>query len=187
MKREQQQRTDKDDEIVGPAKLHAGHSRRMLGTGAGAKQAWRNDAEHPLTLAYVKGQLIRGNEKHSAMQRYEAGDAYRAACEASQRKTRDSTDMNIVSGGKREGMNERTLDAFAWLRAVESGLGEEDRRIVRLVCGEGWFPSEAVRAAFGHNHYKYAVVPRFNEALDHLIEAIAKGRPHSEGRLRFDD
>jgi hypothetical protein len=84
-------------------------------------------------------------------------------------------------------MNERTLDAFAWLRAVESGLGEEDRRIVRLVCGEGWFPSEAVRAAFGHNHYKYAVVPRFNEALDHLIEAIAKGRPHSEGRLRFDD
>lgn len=171
-----QQGIGKDDEIVGPAKLHAGHSRRPLGTAAGARKAWRNDAEHPLTLSYAKGQLIRGNDKHSAMQRYEAGDAYRAACEASLPKTRDSTDMNIVSGGKREGINERMLDAMTWLRAVDSGLREEDRRIVRLVCGEGRFPSEAVRAAFGHDHYKFAVVPRFNEALDHLIEAIAKAR-----------
>ena len=162
------------DEIVGPAKLHSGHSRRSLGTAAGAKKAWRNDAEHPLTLAYAKGQLIRGNEKHSAMQRYEAGDAYRAAYEASQHKTRDSTDMNVVSGGKGAGVTERMIDAFAWLRIVESRLTHEDRRIVRMVCGEGCFPSEAVRAAFGHDHYKFAVIPRFNEALDHLIEAIAK-------------
>jgi hypothetical protein len=182
MSSKQPRRTGKDDEIVGPAKLHAGHSPRALGTAAGARKAWRNDAEHPLTLAFVKGQLIRGNEKHSAMQRYEAGDAYRAACEASVRKTRDSTDMNIVSGGKREGMNERMLDAFAWLRGVDSGLSEEDRRIVRLVCGEGWFPSEAVRAAFGHDHYKFAVVPRFNEALDHLVEAIAKTRSQTTER-----
>jgi hypothetical protein len=77
------------------------------------------------------------------------------------------------------------LDAFAWLRAVDSGLGEEDRRIVRLVCGEGWFPSEAIRAAFGHDHYKFAIVPRFNEALDHLIEAIAKARSHAERKRHF--
>ena len=186
MSRRRQRKAGKDDEIVGPAKLHAGHSRRMLGTGASAKKAWRNDAEHPLTLAYAKGQLIRGNEKHTAMQRYEAGDAYRAACETSQHKTRDSTDMNVVSGGKKEGVIEGMLDAFAWLRAVDSGLGDEDRRIVRLVCGEGWFPSDAVRAAFGHDHYKYAVVPRFNEALDHLIEAIEKARSLGVGRRNFN-
>jgi hypothetical protein len=185
MRSKKQHRADAHDESVGPAKLHAGHSRRMLGPGAGAKKGWRNDAEHPLTLAYAKGQLIRGNQKNSAMQRYEAGDAYRAACEASLRKTRDSTDMNVVSGGRREGTNERMLDAFAWLRAVDSGLSEEDRRIVRLVCGEGWFPSEAVRAAFGHDHYKFAVVPRFNEALDHLIEAIAKASSLVGGRRQF--
>jgi hypothetical protein len=173
------------DEIAAPAKLHDGHSQRTLSTAAGAKKAWRNDAEHPLTLAYAKGQLIRGNEKYSAMQRYEAGDAYRAACEASRMKTRDSTDMNIVSGGKTEGPNERMLDAFAWLRAVDAGLSDEDRRIVRMVCGEGRFPSDAVRAAFGHDHYKFAVVPRFNEALDHLIEAITKAQSSGAARRKF--
>ena len=166
--------SERPDAILGPAKLHSGHSLRALGTGAGAKRAWRNDAEHPLTLAYAKGQLMRGNEKHSAMQRYQAGDAYRAAYEASQRKTRDSTDMNVVSGGKGEGVTERMIDASAWLNAVDSQLTDEDRRVVRMVCGEACFPSEAVRAAFGHDHYKYAVVPRFNEALDHLIEAIVR-------------
>jgi len=162
--------------IVGPAKFHAGHSRRTIGIHAGAKKGWRNDAEHPLSLAHAKGQLIRGNQAYSAAQRYEAGDCYRGAYESAQRKTRDSTDMNVVSGGKGEGVTERMMDAFRWLRAVEAQLNAEDRRIIRMVCGEGHFPSEAVRAAFGHDHYKFAVVPRFNEALDHLIEALAKTR-----------
>jgi len=169
--------------IVGPAKLHAGHRRRMLGAAAGSKRGWRNDSEHPLSLAYAKGQLIRGNEKYSAAQRYEAGDLYRVAYEASQRKTRDSTDMNVVSGGKGEGITERMIDAGRWLGAIEARLNREDGRIVRMVCGEGYFPSEAVRTAFGHDHYKFAVLPRFNEALDHLIEAIAETR-QTNGRER---
>jgi hypothetical protein len=46
-----------------------------------------------------------------------------------------------------------------------------------MVCGEGHWPSTAVRAAVGHSHYDKAVVPRFNEALDHLVEAIRNSPP----------
>jgi hypothetical protein len=50
------------------------------------------------------------------------------------------------------------IDASRWLKAVEAQLNAEDRTILRLVCGEGFWPSEAVRAAAGHSHYDKAVV-----------------------------
>jgi hypothetical protein len=160
---------------LGPAKLHQGHSRRNLGAGAGAKRGWRNDAEHPLTLAYVKGQLIRGNEVHTAKQRYDAGEDYRQLFEAMHRSGRDSTDINLVSGGSGASISQMMIDAVRKIASIESRLKAQDRDIVRHVCGEGWWPSEAVRAACG-NHYDKAVIPRFCEALDNLVEAITQAR-----------
>jgi hypothetical protein len=160
---------------LGPAKLHAGHARRNLGVGAGAKRAWRNDAEHPLTLAYVKGQLIRGNEIYTAKQRYDAGEEYRQLHEAMHRSGRDSTDINLVSGGSGLSISQIMVDSAKKIACIESHLKAQDRAIVRHVCGEGWWPSEAVRAACG-NHYDKAVVPRFCEALDNLVDAIAEAR-----------
>ena len=160
---------------LGPAKLHAGHARRNLGPGAGAKLAWRNDAEHPLTLAYAKGQLIRGNEIYTAKQRFEAGEEYRQTFEAMHRSGRDSTDLNIVCGGSGLSISQILLDAVKKIASIEAHLKTQDRAIIRHVCGEGWWPSEAVRAACG-NHYDKAVVPRFCEALDSLVDAMARAR-----------
>jgi len=160
---------------LGPAKLHAGHARRNLGAGPGAKRGWRNDAEHPLTLAYIKGQLIRGNEVYTAKQRYDAGEDYRQLYEAMHRSGRDSTDINLVSGGSGQAISQITVDAVRKVAFIESHLKAQDRAIIRHVCGEGWWPSEAVRAACG-NHYDKAVVPRFCEALDNLVGALTLAR-----------
>jgi hypothetical protein len=163
------------EKIEGPAKIHAGHSRRALGAAAGAGKGWRNDAEHPLSLALAKGQLIRGKDCHSPRMRFDAGDRYRVVYEAACPRGRD--ELRVPTGGIGQPINDRMIDAGRWLKAVEAQLNVEDRAIVRLVCGEGFWPSEAVRAASGHSHYDKAVVPRFNEALDHLIEAIRNAPP----------
>jgi len=160
---------------LGPAKLHAGHSPRNISARAGAKKAWRNDAEHPLSLAYAKGQLIRGNEHHTSQQRFEAGDEYRRLYEIMHRSGRDSTDINLVSGGAALSLTQAMADATKRIIAIDSHLKSQDRAIVRHVCGEGWWPSEAVRKACGE-HYDKATVPRFCEALDNLIEALAAVR-----------
>ena len=160
---------------LGPAKRHAGHSPRNISARAGAKKAWRNDAEHPLSLAYAKGQLIRGNERHSSQQRFEAGDEYRLLFETMHRSGRDSTDINLVSGGTALSLTQAMADAIKRIIAIDSHLKKQDRAIVRRVCGEGWWPSEAVREACGE-HYDKATVPRFCEALDNLIEAIEAAR-----------
>src|SRR5688572_5241109 len=78
--------------IDGPAKFHAGHAKRSLGRGAGS--AWRNDAEHPLTLAHARGHLLRGDPRYTAADRYEAGDEYRRLFEGMHGRNRDSTDRD---------------------------------------------------------------------------------------------
>ena len=177
MRESQQRYSDKiaGETIEGPAKIHAGHSQRALGPQAGAGKAWRNDAEHPLSLALAKGQLIRGKDCHTPRIRFGAGDLYRMVYEAACPRGRD--ELRLPTGGIGQPVNDRMIDASRWLKAVEIQLNQEDRTIVRLVCGEGFWPSEAVRAAAGHSHYDKAVVPRFNEALDHLVEAIRNAPP----------
>jgi len=176
---------DLSNSPLGPAKLHAGHARRNLGAGAGAKRAWCNDAEHPLTLAYVKGQLIRGNEIYTAKQRYDAGEDYRQLFESMHRSGRDSTDLDLVSGGSGLSISQFMVDAVRKIACIESRLKAQDRAIIRHVCGEGWWPSEAVRTACGY-HYDKAVIPRFCEALDNLVDAIARTRRARNAPLPMD-
>src|SRR5260221_147708 len=110
------------------------HARRNLGAGAGAKRAWCNDAEHPLTLAYVKGQLIRGNEIYTAKQRYDAGEDYRQLFESMHRSGRDSTDLNLVSSGSGLSISQFMVDAVRKIACIESRLKAQDRAIIRHVC-----------------------------------------------------
>ena len=168
-----------NESIETPAKIHAGHSRRALGVAAGTGKGWRNDAEHPLSLALAKGQLIRGKECHTPRMRFDAGDLYRMVYEAAMPRGRDELRVRTGGSAHRDPVNDRMIDASRWLKAVEGQLNAEDRAIVRMVCGEGHWPSMAVRAAVGHSHYDKAVVPRFNEALDHLVEAIRNSPPSS--------
>jgi len=159
-----------------PAKPHAFHARdRLLGADAGARRGWRNMTEHPLSAVYERGQLDRGGLAHTARERYEAGEYYRMLFEGAQVRSRDSTQLEVVLGGSGAGLSDARADAIRKLIAIDAGMKSADRRIVRRVCGEGWWPAEAVRESLGA-HYAKAVVPRFNEALDALIDAIAAAR-----------
>lgn len=164
-----------------PARIRPGHAQtRNLSANAGAKRGYVNNAEHPLTLAYSRNQLIRGilrnddgNEKYTAPERYAAGDEFRRIWEACAASGRDSTDLNHISGGRGDPITMRQAQAISDLARIHAALSATDRQIVQLVCGEGHWPSEAIRKACGDS-YKDATIPRLNEALDHLIEALAK-------------
>jgi hypothetical protein len=102
------------DQPAAPAKQHAGHRRdRPLGGQAGAKLAWRNIAEHPLSAAFERGQLSRGGDMHSAKDRFNAGEFYRRIYEGAQVRSRDSTQLEVVLGGTGAGMGEARADARA--------------------------------------------------------------------------
>src|SRR5438105_4577690 len=104
------------ENIEGPPKIHAGHSRRELGPAAGAGRGWRNDAEHPLSLALAKGQLIRGKDCHTPRMRFDAGDLYRMVYEDAMPRGRD--ELRVPTGGNRQSVNvnDRMIDASRWLK-----------------------------------------------------------------------
>jgi hypothetical protein len=83
-------RTAKEPELIeGPAILKAFHVKRPVGVLADARSAWKNIAEHPLTLAFEKGQLGRGDPRFTPEMRLEAGNAYRQLCESLASSGRD--------------------------------------------------------------------------------------------------
>jgi hypothetical protein len=163
--------TRETQEIDGPALLKAFHVKRSVGHLAGSRSAWRNIAEHPLTLAFEKGQLGRGDPRFTPEQRLEAGNAYREMCESLASSGRDSTDLDRIRGGL-VSVTQNRVDTIRKLAAIDRQMNARDQRIVRHVCGDGWWPSAAVREACGHGHYDKAVIPRFVEALDSLIDAM---------------
>jgi hypothetical protein len=161
------------EEILGPAKPHEGHVERTLETG---RKGWRNIAEHPLTYIFAKGHLVKGNARYSADDRYKAGNLYRALCETVARSGRDCLDIELISRPTGFQISEAKANAMHILSRIDAGLKPTDRTIVRHVCGDGRWPSEAVRDACGHNFYKKVALPRFIEALDNLIEAMRAAR-----------
>ena len=141
-------------------------TRRVL---AGAK-AWRKLT--PLEAAYAKGQLAGGAPQNSALTRLEAGKRYAGIFVGTETSGRDSTQMVAISkSGGGASLSQSQMAALRALAAVEARLGMRDRRIIRLVCGEGFAPVEAVRAACGDD-YKHTTAARFREALDALVEVL---------------
>jgi hypothetical protein len=163
-----------DEEILGPAKRHAFHVARET---EGRRKAWRNIAEHPLTFVYERGQLARGGNRYTPQERYDAGNLYRGLCEFLVSSGRDSTDLETIGGGySGDPITQAKAEAMRKLAAIDARLKLQDRRIVRHVCGEGWWPGDAVHEACGHRYYVNVAIPRFVEALDALIDAIAAAR-----------
>ena len=173
------------DDVDGPAIVRADHVRERPakddhGKPITGKTAWKRLS--PLESSYDKNQLAGGSPKYLAHQRYEAGAQYAKLWALSQSSGRDSTDMDRVSkSGAGASLSQSQADAMRSLVGIHMHLGERDRAIVRMVCGEGYWPSEAVRTICAD--YRDAVVPRFREALDALIEAMAVARKNS-GPLR---
>jgi hypothetical protein len=146
---------------------------RALSARAGAKKGWRKPS--PLEAYYEKGQLGGGDTRYAAIARLEAGLTYAALFQTAQASGRDSTDLSRISGGARGlPLAQAQIEALRALASVQGHMGARDRAIVRMVCGEGYWPSEAVRSVCAG--YKDRVTARFREALDVLIEALETTR-----------
>lgn len=162
-----------DDGIDGPAKVDRLHvqdrsatdknMRPITGTAAWSK--WT-----PLEAAFKNGKL-GAVDSGDAWSRYQAGMYYAKVWDTAQSAGRDSTQaLNVSRSSGGGSISQAQSDSIKALVAIESHLGQRDRIIIRNVCGLGCFPAEAV--ALVSPLYAKATIPRFNEALDALIEAI---------------
>lgn len=126
----------------------------------------------PLEAAYEQGKL-GPKDSQDARSRFMAGIRYSEIWDRAQSAGRDSTQALNGSRGGGSGLpiTQAQSDAVRALVAIHAGMSARDRIIVRLVCGEGYFPSEAVKLAAGDD-YKNVVPARFREALDALCDAI---------------
>lgn len=162
-------------DVLGPAIVREDHVQdRELTTVAGGPRGYRRLT--PLQSAFDKGQLGGGSQKYNATQRMQAGEVYERHFLTSQASGRNMLDLDRAfgsSGGTTLGQAQ--IDAIRALVSIDSHLGLRDRSIIRAVCGEGCWPSEAVSKACGTDFAK-ATLPRFREALDALIEALESVR-----------
>lgn len=160
--------------IDGPAIIRPDHAQtRELTAVAGGPRGFKRVS--PLEAAYDRGQLQGGNREWTAEDRYSAGLHYDDLYSAAQASGRDSTDIDRVSkSGGGASLSQRQADAIRDLITIEDYLSSKDRKIIRMVCGD-WYPaSEAVRTICGD--YRDTVWARLREALDSLCEARTKAR-----------
>jgi hypothetical protein len=147
----------------------AGQAKRVIAPGKG----WRRLS--PLEQAFLRGQLAGGAARHDARARFEAGKRYGEMFALAQSSGRDSTDLDRISkSGGGASLSDSQASAIRRLIAVDSRMSANDRAIVRLVCGEGFFPSEAVRQVCAD--YRHTIPARLREALDGLVEAMESAR-----------
>ena len=162
------------DEIIGPAKLADGHIRdRLLGSGAGAKRAWRNTTEHPLASAFHQGKIDR--------EQYQAGDTFRELFEKIGRSGRDSTELVVIGGSSGVPFTQEQVDAVRMIERIELNLvrfnavdGSKYRVAARKFCGEGWSMADAVKDAGFPDARKTG--EHMRRTLDKLALAIMRSR-----------
>jgi hypothetical protein len=171
------------EEVDGPAILSDRFAKdRKLSKVAGSGEGYR--ALFDWDRALDQGRLNHGSDKYSARQRAQAWSDYNTLWIKRYPSGRDSSQGLSVTGGRMEPgcLAAGQIDAMRVLEALEGRgpspykrpLGQRDAIIIKLICGEGATPSEAVRLI--QPSYRYAVWPRFCEALDSLIEAFTGGR-----------
>lgn len=170
------------EEIQGPAIIRDHHRQdREVSKVAGAPRAWRSAS--PLEAAFDMGKLDGGaNRKWSAIDRFEAGKRYASLCAQTEPQGRDSTMGLHVSRSTGSGAAEQTRhDAGKAVASLNAYVGPHNRIILRMVCCEGYLPSEAVKLACGD--YKHTVAARFRESLDALCEAFQARKAMTNGDI----
>ena len=170
---------NKAAEIEGPAKIEADHVQNRAfvvdvpGRGKAViapGKAWRRLS--PLEQAFLRGQLAGGAPGHDSEARFQAGKRYGEMFAIAQATGRDSTNLDKItgSGASSHSISDSQAEAIRRLILVDMKLGARDRAIVRMVCGQGFFPSEAVRQVCAD--YRHTIPARLREALDALVEAF---------------
>lgn len=130
---------------------------------AGTAVRYRNIGEHPLTLAFERGQIDKAQ--------FEAGDGLRTVCETLRRSGKDSTDLERVrSSATPVPFTDAQVDAAhakGNIRARLGGARSANWIICEAICGDGWSMRDAIRKANIPCHPN-GVVSRVQEALDAL-------------------
>jgi len=172
----------RQDEVVeGPAIVSGEHVRdRVLSSRAGAKAGWSR-----LTVyekAFRLGQLKCKEASDARAEEARALDRFAAArafdegwqiCNASFPGGRVWDEVG-GGGGVPGAFVDHQRDAKDFWRRVEQAMGARDWMIVRRVCGENCTVAETVQAI--SPGYKFSTLARFREALDALIEGLARAR-----------
>lgn len=155
----------------GPAKQGEGqvHVIEKFNEGStGQSKRFRNIGNHPLTMAFHRGQI---SEAHNA-----AGKSYIELWSRAMPHGLDSTQALDRSGGSGgvEGVTVAQINAYKKLTDVEGFMSRVNRKIIRYFCGEGRSMKEAVERCTGvhPNGIKY----RLQEALEDLEDALDKAR-----------
>lgn len=180
MKQKRQPRkADPVADIESPARIRPGHVQdRTLSVVAGKAKGWSNLEESPIALAFIEWGLSSRHENYSpkfnGKARWEAICAYDEIHHAANPSGRDSTDLDIVSGGGGFPISESRSDGIKKLIAVKSWMAEKDRVIIQRLM-EGYSLAGAVKAAC-NDQFKFSVRARVRDALDSLIQALESAR-----------
>lgn len=172
------------DPVEAPARIRPEHIRdRILSAVAGTPQAYRV-CTWPVQLAFEHGKLSAPSDKgHDANTRWLAIREYDEIHDmALGRSGRDSTDLDIVSGGGGYPITEEIALAVKKLISIDSHMATKDRQIVRKLC-EGWSLAESVRQACGDS-FTHTVPARARDALDALYEALDAARANGYRYVR---
>ena len=163
---------DTADALDRPAKIMPAHI--LLNPEAPAKvRRWGVKDDHPLTKAWERGQLALGRRNITPRDRYEAGLVYRGLYEDLHGSNIALSKLTRVNGSTCEARaSERICAARDLLSRIEARLSADNAFIIRRVCGEGAWPSEAVRERY--QNFEKFVIPRLCMALDDLVDAVAR-------------
>lgn len=128
-----------DEEIVGPAKIHAGHSQqRGIGAEIGRDIGWENLDESRLGRAYASDRIEESE--------YLAGNVYRGFYELRGRS--GTTSFVMVDGGRSNTpFTQSQVDAIRIIEKIELYIGQPYATVARKFCGEDFSARDACVAA----------------------------------------
>ena len=185
--------------VEAPARIRPDHIRdRILSAVAGTPSGYRV-CNWPVQIAYEHGKLSGPPDRaglgrvlgvRSAVRGYDANTRWLAIREYDEihelalcRSGRDSTDMDVVSGGSGFPISDAMNEAIKKLISIDSHMSSKDRKIVRLLC-EGETLAESVKQACGED-FKHTVPARVRDALDALFEALDAARANNYRYVRM--
>lgn len=176
-------RPEKSEEPKGyeqPARLREEH----VALNPEAPERWRRYVvvdDHPLTKAFLKGQLDNGRRGHTARDRLEAGLIYRDLYDRVHTTSVSGSNFNRVTGGSgHERISENIQAARDLYEKLTARLSKDNAQIILSVCGEGRWPAEAVNGRY--EGFERSVSQAFCAALDNLIDAVLDLKLYSLGR-----
>jgi hypothetical protein len=169
-------RKDKPDvtavrEVVGPACIREGHWQRAFGAFRGR---FEQEREKSQIQQYANEKLILEYQARAGLWYWEGAQELKRSQYGQDSIVRLQQEIRI--GTQRAPM---TAWAEKWLRhmiSVESYLSQDDRSIIRQVCGNDRSATEVMREMFPDEQSPHFPIPRLRTALTNLDKAITTAR-----------